>query len=123
MARGDRREPIVKDDPDRDAFAALLEELVGRTGFEFFSWVLMGNHYHLVFKTPEPNLVEGMKWPQNTWTKRFNARHRLGGHVFGGRYKAVVVVGAVAKRVADPLQAAGGLVVGGVVVHLPIAGV
>jgi len=91
MARGDRREPIVKDDADRDAYVKLLGELVERTGFEFFAWVLMGNHYHLVFRTPEPNLVEGMKWLQNTWTKRFNARHRLWGHVFGGRYKAVLV--------------------------------
>ena len=62
-----------------------------RTGWEMFSWVLMSNHYHLVFKTPEANLVAGMKWLQNTWTKRFNARHRLWGHVFGGRYKAVPV--------------------------------
>ena len=53
----------------------------------------MGNHYHLVFRTPEANLVEGMKWLQNTWTKRFNARHQFWGHVFGGRYKAVLVEG------------------------------
>lgn len=91
MARGDRREDIVANDSDRDAFAELLGELVERTGFEMFSWVLMSNHYHLVFKTPEPNLVEGMKWLQNTWTKRFNARHQLWGHVFGGRYRAVLV--------------------------------
>jgi hypothetical protein len=36
---------------------------------------LMSNHYHLVLKTPEPNLVMGMKWLQSTWTERFNARH------------------------------------------------
>ncbi len=47
MARGDRREPIVEGDADREAFVELLEELVERTGFEFFSWVLMTNHYHL----------------------------------------------------------------------------
>jgi putative transposase len=91
MARGDRREPIVANDADRNAFAELLGELVERTGFEVFAWVLMSNHYHLVFKTPEPNLVEGMKWLQNTWTKRFNARNQLWGHVFGDRYKAVLV--------------------------------
>jgi hypothetical protein len=51
----------------------------------------MDNHYHLVFKTPEPNLVAGMKWLQNTWTKRFNARHRQWGHLFGGRYTSVLV--------------------------------
>lgn len=91
MARGDRREDIVRADGDREAFVSLLGELVDRTGWEMFSWVLMSNHYHLVFKTPEPNLVAGMKWLQNTWTKRFNAHHRLWGHVFGGRYKAVLV--------------------------------
>lgn len=58
---------------------------------KLFAWVLMTNHYHLVFKTPEPNLVEGMKWLQNTWTKRFNARHGMWGHVYGRRYKAVLV--------------------------------
>ena len=87
MARGDRREPIVKDDADRNAFVDHLDALEERTGFEFYSWVLTPRPrgYHLVFKTPEPNLVEGMKWLQNTWTKRFNARHRLWGHVFGGK--------------------------------------
>ena len=51
----------------------------------------MGNRYHFLFKTPEPNLVEGMKWFQNAWTRRFNSRHRLWGHLFGGRYKAILV--------------------------------
>lgn len=59
MARGDRREPIVEDDADRDAFAGLLEELVARTGFEVFAWVLMDNHYHLVFKTRSPTWWRG----------------------------------------------------------------
>lgn len=38
----------------------------------------MSNHYHFVFKTPEPNLVDGMSWFQGTSTKRFNARHPAG---------------------------------------------
>ena len=60
-------------------------------GWTLYAWVLMGNHYHLVFKTPEPNLVKGMTWFQSTVTKRFNARHKLRGHLFSGRYKAVLV--------------------------------
>jgi hypothetical protein len=51
----------------------------------------MGNHYHLLIETPEPNLVAGMKWLQNTYTRRFNIRHRLWGRLFGDRYKAVPV--------------------------------
>ena len=61
---------------------------------------LMGNHYHLVLETPEPNLVAGMAWLQNTCTRRNNVRHRLWGHVFGGRYKAVLVDGEAGNYLA-----------------------
>ncbi len=49
------------------------------------------NHYHLLLETPEPNLVIGMKWLQGTYTQRFNARHKEWGHLFQGRYKALLV--------------------------------
>ena len=91
MARGNRRERIVIDDEDRRRFESALEEVVEKMGWTLYAWVLMGNHYHLVFKTPEPNLVKGMTWFQSTVTKRFNARHKLRGHLFSGRYKAVLV--------------------------------
>ncbi len=55
------------------------------------AYVLMGNHYHLLIETPEPNLVTGMTWFQTTYTVRYNARHKVSGHLFGGRYKAVLV--------------------------------
>jgi hypothetical protein len=51
----------------------------------------MTNHYHGLIETPEANLVSGMRWFQMTYTVRFNRRHRLSGHLFQGRYKAVVV--------------------------------
>ena len=93
MARGDRREAIFRDDLDRRMFLAVLEDACGRTGWLCHAYVLMGNHYHLVIETPEANLVTGMAWLQNTYTRRHNVRHRLWGHVFGGRYKAVLVDG------------------------------
>ncbi|HEY5891716.1 MAG TPA: hypothetical protein VIT91_00670, partial [Chthoniobacterales bacterium] len=58
------------------------------TGWRVHAWVLMSNHYHLFIETPEPNLVTGMKWLQNAWTRRFNVRHRAWGRVFGHRCKA-----------------------------------
>jgi REP element-mobilizing transposase RayT len=64
-----------------------------KCGFLIYSYVLMGNHYHLLLETPKANLVAGMKWFQGTYTARFNARHRLRGHLFSGRYKAVVIDG------------------------------
>ena len=85
MARGDRREPIVLDDNDRECFVVTLGEICAKTGWQVIAWVLMGNHYHWAIRTPEANLVEGMKWFQNTYTRRFNSRHRVWGHLFGGR--------------------------------------
>jgi hypothetical protein len=58
------------------------------------AYVLMPNHYHLLLETPAANLVAGMRWLQSTYTLRFNAHHRECGHLFQGRYKALVVDGA-----------------------------
>jgi hypothetical protein len=53
----------------------------------------MLNHFHLVVETPQPNLVAGMKWFLGTYTSRFNRRHKVFGHLFSGRYKALIVDG------------------------------
>jgi len=94
MSRGDRREPIFKDDRDRESFLATLAEACGKTGWEVHALCLMGNHFHLVVATPQGNLVAGMKWLLGTYTGRFNRRHKVFGHLFSGRYKAVVVDGS-----------------------------
>ncbi len=93
MARGNRREPIYMDDDDRRFFLGTLAEACERTGWRVHAWVLMGNHYHLFLETPEPNLVGGMGWLQNTYTRRFNVRHLEWGRLFGDRYKAILVEG------------------------------
>ncbi|MGI8603326.1 MAG: transposase, partial [Verrucomicrobiales bacterium] len=82
MARGDRREPIFHGDADRELFLRTLGEACERCGWRVHAWVLMSNHYHLLLETPRPNLVAGMSWLQNTFTIRFNRRHRLSGHLF-----------------------------------------
>ncbi len=91
MARGDRREAIVADDEDRRTFVKTLGQACERTGFRVHAWVLMTNHYHLLLETPEANLSRGMAWLQNAFTRRINTRHRLWGHVFGDRYKSIIV--------------------------------
>jgi putative transposase len=91
MARGDRRERIVESESDCMMFIETFAEACAKTGWLVHAWVLMSNHYHLVLRTPQANLVAGMRWMQNTYTRRFNLRHQLWGHLFGGRYKAVLV--------------------------------
>jgi putative transposase len=94
MNRGDRREPIFRDDADRRRFVETLGEVCGRSGWQVHAFCLMPNHFHLVVETPQPTLVAGMKWFLGTYTGRFNRRHKLIGHLFSGRYKALIVDGS-----------------------------
>ena len=89
MSRGDRREDIVRGDVDRQSFLKTLAETCTRTDWQVHAFCLMRNHFHLVVETPKANLVTGMKWLLGTYTIRFNARHRLCGHLFSGRYKSL----------------------------------
>jgi putative transposase len=91
MARGDQREMVFFDDEDRKLFLLTLAEACQRTGWRCHAYVLMSNHYHLVIETPRANLVAGMGWLQNAFTRRHNVRHKRWGHLFGGRYKAILV--------------------------------
>ena len=93
LNRGDRREAIFLDDGDCHDFIKTLAEACQKTGFEIHAFCLMKNHFHLVVETPEGNLVAGMRWFLSTYSNRFNRRHDLCGHVFSGRYKALVVEG------------------------------
>src|SRR5437762_10483658 len=91
MSRGDSREDIFCDAVDRSGFLEMLGRACGKTGWQVHAYCLMANHFHLVLETPQPNLVAGMKWFLGTYTGRFNRRHKLFGHLFSGRYKALIV--------------------------------
>src|SRR4051812_32227108 len=91
LDRGDRRENIFRSDLDRELFLHTLGQVCEPTGWRIHAWALMSNHYHLLIETPQPNLVAGMSWFQTTYTARFNRRHPPCGHLFQGRYKAVLV--------------------------------
>ena len=94
MNRGDRREAIFADDADRQRFLETLTETCQKTGWQVHAYCLMSNHFHLVVETPQATLVAGMKWLLGTYTGRFNRRHKQFGHLFSGRYKALIVDGS-----------------------------
>ncbi len=93
MARGSHGQAIFADNPDRKRFLETLEEACQKTGWLIHAYMLMDNHYHLLVETPEGNLVAGMKWLQSAYTQRYNGRHKVFGHLFQGRYKAIIVDG------------------------------
>lgn len=94
MNRGDRREDIFADDKDHEKFLETLGQACEKTGWQVHAYCLMSNHFHLVVETAQPNLVVGMKWLLGTYTTRFNRRHKEFGHLFSGRYKALLVDGS-----------------------------
>jgi putative transposase len=90
-SRGNDRAPIFLVDSDRRQFLETLGEVVGRCGWRCHAYCLMTNHYHLVVETPRANLSAGMRHVNGLYTQRFNRRHERVGHVFQGRFHAVLV--------------------------------
>lgn len=90
-SRGDHREKIYFDDQDRRTFLDLLGKEILQQHWVCYGYCLMDNHYHVLVETPEPNLVRGMRRLNGVYTQSFNRRHGRVGHVFQGRYKAILV--------------------------------
>lgn len=90
-ARGNRREAIFIDDRDRTRFNTYLAKVFARFGWRIYAWCQMSNHYHLLVETPYPNLPQGMRQLNGNYANAFNRSHQRLGHVFQGRYKAILV--------------------------------
>lgn len=91
LSRGNDKQDIVIDDDDRKLFLATAGEMGERFEIDLFAYVLMDNHYHLLFRTNRANLCRSMQWFGATYTKRFNLRHNRSGHLFQGRFKNMLV--------------------------------
>jgi len=90
-ARGDRREDIYFNTDDRHAWLKLLGQVCERFNWVCHAYCLMTNHYHLVVETPEGNLAQGMRQLNGVYTQYVNRTHGRVGHVFQGRYQAILV--------------------------------
>ncbi len=90
-SRGDGQEDIYLDDSDRELFLEVLQEVCERFNWTPHAYCLMSNHYHLLLETPDSNLAKGMRHLNGVYTQRFNRKHKRVGHVFQGRYKAIIV--------------------------------
>lgn len=90
-ARGNERRDIYRDKKDFSKFIEILKEYAERYGVRIHCFVLMNNHYHLLVETPGANLTAFMHNVQSHYSGYFNNRHKRAGHLFQGRYKALVV--------------------------------
>ena len=90
-ARGNERKPIYRDDGDRERFVKILAAACQRFRVRIHAYVLMDNHYHLLLQTLEANLQRAMRAVNGTYAQAFNRRYGRVGHLFQGRYKALLV--------------------------------
>ncbi len=90
-SRGNRQNAIYRDDSDRRAWLDLLGLVCKRHNFLIHGFCQMTNHFHLLIETREGNLSQGMRQLNGVYTQHYNYRHRLVGHLFQGRYKAILV--------------------------------
>ena len=90
-SRGNARQNIFKTKRDYIEFLNILTENFKRYNWECYAYCLMSNHYHLLIKTLDPNLSQGMRQINGVYTQKFNFLHKTVGHVFQGRYKAILV--------------------------------
>lgn len=90
-SRGNRRSRIYHDDADRAAWLDVLALVCERHHCVVYSYCLMSNHFHLMVETVEPNLGSAMRLLNGAYTQHFHRRHHTVGHLFQGRYKAILV--------------------------------
>jgi len=90
-SRGNARQKIFFDEKDYASFLEVLCLAVERFNWQLHAYCLMSNHYHILIETPEGNLSRGMRQINGVYTQQFNRRHTRVGHVFQGRYKAIIV--------------------------------
>ena len=90
-SRGDRRESIFEDDADRHALLAVMALGLARFDARMLAYCLMGNHYHFVLHSAMANLSQLMRHINGVYSQAFNRRHSKVGHLFQGRFKAILV--------------------------------
>lgn len=90
-SRGNERKSTFTDSKDHNIFLKIVQKTNHRYNFICHAYCLMGNHYHLLIETPDGNLSKGMKHLNSVYTQTFNKRHKRVGHLFQGRYKAILI--------------------------------
>ncbi|MDA8429049.1 MAG: transposase [Geobacteraceae bacterium] len=90
-SRGNEQKDVFKSRRDRENFLEYLASATQRYGAVIHAYCLMSNHYHLLLETPAANLSQIMQQINSAYTTYFNVKRKRAGHLFQGRYKAILV--------------------------------
>ena len=90
-SRGNEQKDVFKSQKDREKFLDYLASATERYGAVLHAYCLMSNHYHLLLETPDGNLAQIMRHINGAYTTYFNIKRKRAGHLFQGRYKAILV--------------------------------
>lgn len=90
-SRGNERKDVFKSKRDREKFLSYLASASERYNARIHVYCLMGNHYHLILETPDANLSQIMQHINGAYTTYFNTKRKRAGHLFQGRYKAIII--------------------------------
>ena len=91
MHRGNAGSDIFKSVRDREKFLEYVGKAVARYEIKIHTYCLMTNHYHFLIETLHPNLSQAIKWINVGYVAYFNRKRRRSGHLFQGRFKAVLI--------------------------------
>jgi REP element-mobilizing transposase RayT len=90
ITRGNQRQKIFKDEEDYRQYLAIVSRYKDLYKFRLYAYVLMNNHVHLLMETGETPLSKILQGINQSYTVRFNRRYNTVGHLFQGRYKAIL---------------------------------
>jgi len=91
ILRGNSGQTIFFDDNDRTRFYLLIQEGVERFGHRIHAFCLMTNHVHLAIQIADISLSRILQNLSFRYTRWVNWRQGKTGHLFQGRYKAVLI--------------------------------
>lgn len=90
-SKGNAGNPITRDDSDKELFLETVNIVIDKYKWKYHAYSILENQYCLVIETPKPNLSVGMRQLNGIYTQKFNRKYDLAGHVFQGRFKAVLI--------------------------------
>ena len=98
-----RGEQVFQKEDEAAHLVALLKETMRRDQVRVLAWCIMGNHYHLALQAGPISLDRPMRSVQQRFTRQWNARHRVYGPLWQGRYRALPYVGTIPRPAPDPV--------------------